>query len=220
MANCNDDREVDVPEGTQLEVFNGLFAAPAQGVITRDCTVTLEGEDSELNLAEGTDLLFATCAALCAGICDAACIAGNVGDYKSFTIETDIAGDAGFEIEIQVKKNSIIEAEDVNFTITGAEEAEAQFEENFCLRAHGSLNLSMSLTSDEGGDVQFKKFDLASAVAARPAGFRAQVFTDAECGASPNIKVNGDILLSVGDPTPGVVQGDAEIQIEENNYLV
>ena len=204
---------VTVPEGNQLEVFNFLGI---QGVITVDCIVTLSGEDSELNLAEGTDLLF-FCAAG-----DACETGANPAGFKNFTIT---AAGAGSEIEIQVKKNSIIEAENFTCDIDGAEEAEAQFEENFCLRLHGSLNLSMSLTSDEGGDVQFKKFDSLSVV--RPAGFRVvggvpgTVFTDGACGASPNIRVDGDILLSVGDPAPppGLVQGDAEIQIEEGNHL-
>ncbi len=181
-----------------MEVLNGEGGTTIQrGVIEHNCKVELGGEDSELNLAEGTDLLFF-----------------DDPDYKDFTIT---AAGSGFEIEIQVKKNSIIEAQNFTATIDGAEEAEAQFEDNFCLRLYGDLLLSMSLEGDEGGDVQFKQFDLDSVV--RPEPFRAHEFTDGtDCGGSPNINVDGDITLSVGDPL-NEVAGDAEIQIEVGNHL-
>ena len=130
-----------------------------------------------MNLAEGTDLLFQ---------------AAGGGAFKSFTI---MAGGAGFEIEVQVKKNSSIEAQNFTIMIVGAEEAEAQFEENFCLRLHGNLHISMNTGTDEGGDVQFKKVDPLTVA----------------CGL-PNINVDRNITLSVGG-------GDSEIQIEEDNHL-
>ena len=185
VPDCNADGAVSVPAGTQMEVFNfdGLT-----GVITRDCTVTLAGEDSELNLAEFTDLAF----------CDSVDEDGVcVGPFYDFII---LAAAPGFEIEIQVKKNSIIQAN--NFTVTiglplGAEEAEAQFEEDFCLVLQGNLTLSMNTGTDEGGDVQFKKITVLDPLA--------------PCGL-PNIDMDGNITLSVGG-------ADSEIQIEESNYI-
>ncbi len=101
VIDCNDDGMVTVPSGRSLEVFNFLGGT---GQITVNCIVTLAGDDSELNLAEGTDLLFQD--------------AG--GAYKDFTINGPTA--AAFEIEVQVKKNSSIEANDFNVTVSGAEE--------------------------------------------------------------------------------------------------
>ena len=99
-----DTGNVIVPPGNQLEVFN--FGV-GQGVIKVDCTVTLAGEDSELNLAEGTNLLF---------FCDGACVAdGGIAGFKDFTIT---AAGAGFEIEVQVKKNSFIEAKISHYSST------------------------------------------------------------------------------------------------------
>ena len=102
VPDCNADGAVSVPSGTQMEVFNfdGLT-----GVITRDCTVTLEGEDSELNLAEFTDLAF----------CDSVDGDGECeGTFYDFII---LAAAPGFEIEIQAKKNSIIQANNLTVTI-------------------------------------------------------------------------------------------------------
>ena len=189
VPDCNADGPVSVPAGTQMEVFNfdGLT-----GVITRDCTVTLAGEDSELNLAEFTDLAF----------CDSVDEDGVcVGPFYDFII---LAAAPGFEIEIQVKKNSIIQAN--NFTVTiglppGAEEAEAQFEEDFCLVLHGNLSLTMNTGTDGGGDVQLKKFDDLS----------SDKLCDGGAGQF-NIDVAGNITLSVGG-------GDSEIQIEESNHI-
>ena len=182
-----------------MEVLRDLVLDANPGVIVRNCTVTLGGEDSELNLAENTNLLFqCTDAAVAALDIDAvapeSCAdLGEVasGDYTNFTI---LAGGAGFEIEVQVKKNSTIEAQDFTITVTGAEEAEAQFEEDFTLILHGNLTISMNTGTDEGGDVQFKKVSLPKAI------------------PSPNIDVAGDISITVGG-------GDSEIQIEEDNYL-
>ena len=123
-------------------------------MINRDCTVTLEGDDSELQLGEGTNLLFCDDVDVMTGIC--------VGDFMPFTIEGD---GPGFEIEFQIKKNSLIEAGDfkvhigANDSFAGVEEGEAQFEENICLRVHGEFEMLMGTASDEGGDVQFKKFE-------------------------------------------------------------
>jgi len=141
--------------------------------------VTLQGEDSEIQLGEGTNLLFR-----------------DGGNDKSFTI---FAADTGFEIEIQIKKNSRIEAYNFTIDISGAEEAEAQFEENFCLILHGNLTIIMNTNSNEGGDVQFKKF-----VASDPN----------KCSdGSPNIDVTGLIMVTVGGE-------DSEIQIEEFNDIM
>ena len=78
---------VTIPSDRSLEVFN--FGG-GTGVITQNCTVTLVGEDSELNLAEGTDLAF----------CDSvdAVVHGECDDgvtFYDFDIE---AMGAGFEI--------------------------------------------------------------------------------------------------------------------------
>ncbi len=59
---------VTVPTGRSLEVFN--FGG-GTGQITVDCMVVLSGDDSELNLAEGTDLLFQ---------------AAGGGAYRNFTV--------------------------------------------------------------------------------------------------------------------------------------
>lgn len=176
---CNADGAVSVAAGTSLEVFN--FDMEQDQIIV-DCTVTL-GNDSELNLAEGTDLLFQ---------------AAGGGAYKNFTI---ITGGSGSEIEVQVKKNSRIVANNFIITISGAEEAEAQFEENFCLVLHGNLSLTMNTGTDEGGDVQFKKFDNSS----------SDKLCDGGAGQF-NIDVAGNITLTVGG-------GDSEIQIEESNHI-
>ena len=184
VPDCNADGGVSVPSGTQMEVFNfdGLT-----GVITRDCTVTLEGEDSELNLAEFTDLAF--CASVDGdGECE--------GTFYDFII---LAAAPGFEIEVQVKKNCSIEAQNLTIMIAGAEEAEAQFEEDFCLVLQGDLTLSMNTGSNEGGDVQFKKVS------------DPEVFAGTPCYGGPNIDVVGNISLTVGG-------GDSEIQIEESNW--
>ena len=172
-----------VPAGISLEVFNfdGIT-----GVIVVDCVVTL-GNDSELNLAEGTDLAFCTTVDG-NGVCN--------GTFRDFTI---MGGAAGFETEIQVKKNSIIQAGNFMITISGAEEAEAQFEEDFCLVLAGNLSITMNTGSDEGGDIQFKKVN--------PGGLAGT-----PC-ASPNIDVAGNITLTVSG-------ADSEIQIEEDNDIL
>ena len=70
-------------------------------------------------------------------------------------------------------------------------------EENFCLTLTRNLHLSMGTSSDEGGDIQFKKWDPV---------------TETLCSGEPNIDVTGNITLAVsGD--------DSEIQIEEFNDI-
>ena len=182
------DVTLTVDDNTELEVLNGTPGTV--DTITENCTVEL-GNDSELQLGEGTNLLFLRGDAL-----------------KDFTIE---GGEAGFEIEVQVKKNSRIVAKNFKIDIDGAEEAEAQFEENFCLKLSGDLTLIMNTGEDEGGDVQFKKFDVFS--------------PDELCGITessdpgggipdiPNIDVRGTIMISVGG------EDDSEIQIEEFNFI-
>ncbi len=203
---------VTVPSGQQLEVFN--FGG-GQGVITVDGTVTLSGEDSELNLAEGTDLLFQD----------------GGGAHKDFTI---VAAGAGFEIEVQVKKNSTIEAGNFTIDISGAEEAEAQFEENFTLILYGDLTLSMSTGTDEGGDVQFKKFadisvegDITLDVSGEDS--EIQVEEESTFVAGGSITLTGDGLgsqvqtkknvtfaagVNISLTAPG---SKSEVQCEENN---
>ena len=109
---------VTVPTGRELEVFNfGM----AQGQILVDCNVSLLGEDSELNLAEDTDLLFqcTDAAVIAAGLGASCAIIGEPVGFKNFTIT--VAG-GSFEIELQVKKNSTIEAKDFTMMVVGAEE--------------------------------------------------------------------------------------------------
>lgn len=197
---------VTVDDDKSLEVFNFTGGT---GLILVNCTVHL-GNDSELNLAEGTNLLFCANGVESAGSPLPATCPGGV--YTNF--EVDGTG-AMFEIELQVKKNSIIEAEDFKVEITGAEEAEAQLEETLCMRLHGELEISMNTGGDEGGDVQFKKFELEKAVfqPGHPAAGDPVVFSDDTlCGTSPNILVDDDVTLSVGG-------GDSEIQIEEFNHI-
>ena len=174
--------KVTVPSGRSLEIFN--FGG-GTGQITVDCMVVLSGDDSELNLAEGTDLLFQ---------------AAGGGAYTNFTVT---GNGAGSEIELQVKKDSIIEAHNLTINVVGVEEAEAQFEENFCLRLHGDLMLTMNTGTDEGGDVQFKKFEEDKVDV---------IFNDGTTACGDNINVDGDITLMVGGK-------DSEIQIEEDNHL-
>ncbi len=82
---CNADGAVSVPAGTSLEVFNEDMV---QDQITVNCTVTL-GSDSELNLAEGTDLLFR------------AGPGPGAGAYKNFTI---ITGGSGSEMKSRSRR--------------------------------------------------------------------------------------------------------------------
>ena len=178
---------VTVPAGTELQVKPDLSTDTFPGVIDVDCTVTL-GADSQLQLGEDTDLLF-----------------DDSGDFKDFTI-TGVVGAA--EVAVQVKKNSTIEAEDLTITVTGDLKAEVKFGENFCLRLHsngttGDLMIAAT-SSGHGGDVQFKKFESSTVK------FKGEA---TECGASPNIKVDGSIVITV-------TGGDSDFQIEEDNDVM
>ena len=156
-----------------------------------------------MNLGEAMDLLF--------------CGSGDVdprectdGDYKNFKVFSDVAG---FEVEVQVQKFITIEARNFELDITGPEEAEAQFEDNLCLRLHtdppgsgGNLIFTLSTDSDEGGELQFKKFEHGK--------FDVVEFTDAtECGDSPNMIVDGSVTMTVAGLDDGSIQIEEGISI-------
>ena len=110
-ADCLDgDNFVEVKAGKELEVEN---KSGDNDFIGTSCTVYL-GDDSELQLGEDTYLSFEGDFTICSGNPDDGCVDGDG------------------EIELQIKKNSLIEADNFIIELIG-EEASAQIEESFCL---------------------------------------------------------------------------------------
>ena len=177
----------------QVENTGGL------DVITKDCLVVMHAKgkhSSELQLGDGTDLLF-----FCEDDdpCDTA---ENPDGFKYFAI-IGFGSGSDSEIQIEIKKNSVFEASNLTVMVA-ADGTDLQIEENLCLRLHGHLMLS-NLGGDEG-DLWFKKFEADKVFVE---------FTDRECPApeaSPNIIVDGDIEIEVGEK-------DGLIQIEEFNEM-